>query len=104
MLACDSEARQSVQAHCNISCHMLWNYWYGDQHRAVAGDISVERLAEPPVIIPTGAFWAGLEDFWSDLVNELPDIPNGGNQYFLTQLKPSLGQHCALGMQTSVFV
>ena len=57
-----------------------------------AGDITVERLANPPVIIPTGAFWEGLEEYWSDLVNELPDIPNGGNHYFMNTLKPSLGQ------------
>ncbi len=56
-----------------------------------AGDISVERLADPPIIIPTGAYWEGLEEYWSDLVNELPDIPNGGNDYFLNKLKPSLG-------------
>ncbi|DBB14392.1 TPA: hypothetical protein ACH3X3_004692 [Trebouxia sp. C0006] len=58
---------------------------------ACKGDINVERLANPPVIIPTGAFWEGLEDYWSDLVNELPDIPDGGNHYFMKTLKPSLG-------------
>ena len=82
----------------------LWCDWCDEQHRVAAGDISIQRLADPPVIIPTGAFWGGLEDYWSDLVNELPDIPNGGNNYFLTQLKPSLGQHCIMGMQTSVLV
>ncbi len=61
----------------------------------IAGDINVERLANPPVIIPTGAFWEGLEDYWSDLVNELPDIPDGGNHYFMKTLKPSLGQYPA---------
>ncbi|KAA6422185.1 MAG: hypothetical protein FRX49_07936 [Trebouxia sp. A1-2] len=58
---------------------------------ACKGDISVERLANPPVIIPTGAFWEGLEEYWSDLVNELPDIPSGGNHYFMKTLKPRLG-------------
>ena len=57
----------------------------------VAGDIDVERLENPPIIIPTGAFWEGLEEYWSDLVNELPNIPDGGNCYFKTKLKPSLG-------------
>lgn len=61
----------------------------------IAGDVNVERVANPPIIIPTGAFWEGLEEYWSDLVNELPDIPNGGNHYFMKTLKPSLGQYPA---------
>ena len=44
-------------------------------------------------MIPVGPFWEGLEEFWSDLVNELPDIPYGGNAYYHSILKPSLGMH-----------
>ena len=40
-------------------------------------------------------FWEGLEEYWSDLVNELPDILDGGNHYFMKTLKPSLGQYPA---------
>ena len=58
---------------------------------APADDIQVERLVTPPVIIPTGQYWDELEAFWSDLVNELPNIPDGGNNYFSQHLKPSLG-------------
>lgn len=54
-----------------------------------ADDIPLERL--PHVMIPVGQFWDELENFWSDLVNELPDIPLGGNSYFGDHLKPSLG-------------
>jgi len=70
---------------------LVW-LMHGNASILIAGDITVERLANPPVIIPTGAFWEGLEEYWSDLVNELPDIPNGGNHYFMKTLKPSLGQ------------
>ncbi len=70
---------------------LVW-LMHGNACILIAGDISVERLANPPVIIPAGAFWEGLEEYWSDLVNELPDIPNGGNHYFTKTLKPSLGQ------------
>jgi len=70
---------------------LVW-LMYSNASIVLAGDITVERLANPPVIIPTGAFWEGLEEYWSDLVNELPDIPNGGNHYFTKTLKPSLGQ------------
>ena len=55
-----------------------------------ADDIPLKRL--PTVIIPEGPFWDELEGFWSDLVNELPDIPDGGNRYFGNHLKPSLGK------------
>lgn len=54
-----------------------------------ADDIPLKRL--PLVIIPVGPFWEEVADFWSDLVNELPDIPDGGNRYFGDHLKPSLG-------------
>ena len=56
-----------------------------------ADDIPLERLVCPPSIIPVGAFWDELEAFFSDLVNELPDIPDGGNRYFAAHLKPDLG-------------
>ena len=54
-----------------------------------ADDIPLQR--RPLVIIPVGPFWDELEAFWSDLVHELPDIPDGGNRYFGDHLKPSLG-------------
>ena len=54
-----------------------------------ADDIPLER--HPSVMIPVGPFWDELENFWSDLVNELPNIPFGGNSYFDDHLKPSLG-------------
>ena len=57
-----------------------------------AEDIPLER--HPAVIIPIGAFWDGLADFWSDLVHELPNIPVGANEYFATHLKPALGENC----------
>lgn len=58
-----------------------------------ADDISVERLVIPPVVIPIGIFWEELEAFWSDLVNELPNIPDGGNDFFASHLKPTLGDY-----------
>ena len=61
-----------------------------------ADDIPLQRLAIPPVIIPIGPFWDELENFWSDLVNELPNIPDGGNEYFGAHLKPSLGNTACL--------
>ena len=33
----------------------------------------------------------GIEDYWSDLVHELPQIPMGANEYFFSTLKPALG-------------
>ena len=42
-------------------------------------------------MIATGAAWDSIEEFWSDLVNELPEIPIGGNNYFFNRLKPALG-------------
>ena len=54
-----------------------------------ADDIPLKR--KPTVVIPDGPFWDELENFWSDLVNELPDIPDGGNRYFGSHLKPSFG-------------
>ena len=59
-----------------------------------ADDIPLQRLVTPPVIIPFGPFWDEVENFWSDLVNELPNIPDGGNEYFAAHLKPSLGESC----------
>ena len=58
-----------------------------------ADDVNVERLVIPPVMIPSGVFWDELEAFWSDLVNELPNIPDGGNDFFALHLKPTLGDH-----------
>ena len=43
-------------------------------------------------MLPYGAFWEGLEDFWADLVGELGEIPFGANEYFHNILKPSLGE------------
>ena len=42
-------------------------------------------------MLPYGAFWEGLEEFWSDLVNELGEIPFGGNEHYHSVMKPSLG-------------
>ena len=57
-----------------------------------AGDIETERLQIPPIIIPVGDTWETIEDFWSDLVNELPEIPMGANEYFFNTLKPAFGK------------
>lgn len=54
-----------------------------------ADDVPLERI--PASLIATGELWAGIEAFWGDLVHELPNIPDGGSDYFVEHVKPSLG-------------
>ena len=56
------------------------------------GDIEVEICTNPPVKLATGFAWKGIEDYWSDLVNELPEIPIGGNNYFFNKIQPKLSE------------
>ena len=65
------------------------------------GDIDVQVYIIPPVKLPTGFAWKSIEEFWSDLVNELPEIPYGGNRYFFNKLQPMLceGTICCLCKQ-----
>ena len=42
-------------------------------------------------MLPFGAVWESIADFWSDLACELGEIPFGANEYFHGVLKPNLG-------------
>ena len=61
------------------------------QQLRATDDVPLQRLEDPPIMLPYGAFWEGLEEFWSDLVNELGEIPFGGNEHYHSVMKPSLG-------------
>lgn len=66
-----------------------------------ADDIPLQRLVTPPIIIPYGPFWDEIEGWWGDLVNEVGEIPFGGNEYFVDHIKPSLSEHCIFVQCTS---
>lgn len=60
----------------------------------IADDISLQKVYRdgPPVIVPFGAFWESLEEYWSDFVAEMPEIPFGGNEHYHNAMKPKLGE------------
>lgn len=76
-----------------VSMTCEYDAWSMTAVNLCADDIPLQRHATYPIIIPVGPFWDELEAWWSDLVNELPEIPFDGNRYFDSHLKPSLGDH-----------
>ena len=56
-----------------------------------ADDIPLYKPEDKPIMLPFGAVWESIEDFWSDLVSELGEIPFGANEYFHNVLEPKLG-------------
>lgn len=59
---------------------------------SIADDVPIEKSPDKHICFLMGRHWEGIDNYWADLVNELGEIPYGGNEYFHGVLEPSLGE------------
>ena len=77
---------------CGICCLKLCLNVQISLNGLIADDTPTQTLEDPPIFLPVGPLWKGLEEFWSDLVIELPEIPYGGNEHYHNVMKPALSK------------